>query len=87
MQRLLKVRQREIAPRLASAGFGEAQAHDNGRLTAHWRMGDGLMLHLLANLSSVEIVHAAPQDQGSPIWGGGPGDHLPPWSVFWRLGG
>jgi maltooligosyltrehalose trehalohydrolase len=87
VQRLLKVRHREITPRLPNAIFGEAQAHDNGLLTAHWRMGDGLKLQLLANLSSAAIVHDARQAQGSPIWGGEAGDHLPPWSVFWRLGG
>ena len=87
VQRLLKVRQREIAPRLAGAAFGDAQAQDNGLLTANWRMGDGARLHLLANLSSTEITQSTAQSQGSPIWGGEPGDRLPPWSVFWRLGG
>ncbi|WP_407178717.1 malto-oligosyltrehalose trehalohydrolase [Bradyrhizobium sp. STM 3562] len=87
VQRLLKVRQREIAPRLSGATLGEAQAREDGLLTASWRMGDGARLHLLANLSSAEITHHATQSQGSPIWGGEPGDRLPPWSVFWRLGG
>ena len=91
VQRLLKVRQREIMPRLSSASFGTAEARDDGLLIARWTMGDGVALHLLANLSSSEISHAAtpgqPQDQGSPIWGPEPGDRLPPWSVFWRLGG
>ena len=33
-------------PRLAGAAFGEAQAADNGLLTASWRMGDGATLRL-----------------------------------------
>jgi maltooligosyltrehalose trehalohydrolase len=90
VQRLLKTRQHEIMPRLAGAAFGEAHARDDGLLTASWTMGDGLALHLLANLSSLEISHATmpaqPQDRRSSIWGGEPGDRLPPWSVFWRLG-
>jgi maltooligosyltrehalose trehalohydrolase len=91
VQRLLKTRQREIMPRLAGAAFAKVAAGDDGLLTASWTMGDGVALHLLANLSSSEVRHSAtsgqPQDQGSPIWGGDPGDRLPPWSVFWRLGG
>jgi len=81
---LLAIRQREIVPRLAGAVFGDAKAHHNGRLTAHWRMGDGATLHLSANLSSTDATGQAP---GTPIWGGGAGEHLPPWSVFWRIGG
>ena len=91
VQRLLKTRQREIMPRLAGAVFGEAQASDNGLVRARWTMGDGLALHLLANLSSHDLSHAATprnaQAPGSPIWGGQPGEQLPAWSVFWRLGG
>jgi maltooligosyltrehalose trehalohydrolase len=87
VQQLLMVRQREIAPRLANAAFGEAQAQDQGLLTAKWRMGDGLRLHLLANLSSTEINRPVAKSQGLPIWGDDPDDRLPPWSVFWRLGG
>ena len=90
VQQLLTLRRREIVPRLAGAAFGEADARDDGLLTASWTMGDGLALQLLANLSPIEISHAAAPNQqaeGPPIWGGGPGERLPPWSVFWRLGG
>ena len=87
VQRLLKIRQREIAPRLANAAFGEADVQDEGLLVANWRMGDGSRLHLLANLSSVEIAQLVARPEGSSIWGGEPGDTLPPWSVSWRLGG
>ena len=48
---LLALRRREIVPRLAGARFGDAQAADDGRLAAHWRMGDGARLSLIANLS------------------------------------
>ena len=41
---LLAIRRREIVPRLAGAAFGDAQAADNGLLTADWRMGDGTRL-------------------------------------------
>jgi maltooligosyltrehalose trehalohydrolase len=50
-------------------------------------MGDGTTLNLTANLSSADITRPAPQTPGTPIWGGEAGEHLSPWSVFWRIGG
>jgi maltooligosyltrehalose trehalohydrolase len=84
VRELLAIRQREIVPRLASAAFGEAHATDNGLLTAHWRMGDGATLNLLANLSG-QSVACHNTSAGIPIWGGEPGNAILPWSVFWRL--
>jgi maltooligosyltrehalose trehalohydrolase len=84
VQRLLKLRQREIVPRLANASFGEARAEDNGLLTASWIMGDGRKLHLLANPSDAEIKR--PTTPGRrPIWGEDASDHLRPWSVVFLL--
>jgi maltooligosyltrehalose trehalohydrolase len=80
------VRAREVTPRLKGAAFGEASADDSGLLTAHWRMGDGAMLRLIANLSANEIAGTPAQD-GTPIWGGDSVERLPAWSVFWRIGG
>jgi maltooligosyltrehalose trehalohydrolase len=85
VRELLAVRAREIVPRLKGAAFGEAHAGDNGLLTAHWRMGDGAMLRLLANLSAHAIADV-PAQAGIAIWGGDPGNRLPPWSAFWRIG-
>jgi len=87
VRELLAIRQREIAPRSAGAAFGDAHADDNGVLTASWRMGDGAMLHLAANLSANEVARTSTHTTGTPIWGGETGDRLPPWSVFWRIGG
>jgi len=87
VRELLSIRQREIIPRLAGATFGDAKAHDDGLLTASWRLGDGATLDLSANLSSADIARQAPQTPGTPIWGGEASEHLPPWSVFWRIGG
>jgi maltooligosyltrehalose trehalohydrolase len=84
VQKLLAIRKQQIVPRLRGAVFGEAHAAEIGFLTANWRMGDGAMLRLLANLSSVELSHAN-QTTGTPIWGGDT-DRLPPWSVCWRIG-
>jgi maltooligosyltrehalose trehalohydrolase len=87
VQQLLAKRRREIVPRLAGAAFGDAHAADNGLLTANWRMGGGATLQLTANLSNSEIAHKRSEATGTPIWGGETGDLMPPWSVFWRIGG
>jgi maltooligosyltrehalose trehalohydrolase len=82
---LLSIRAREIVPRLAGASFGNADAADNGLLTASWRLGDGAALKLIANLSNAVVAHQASKTTGTPIWGGMPGDLMKPLSVFWRL--
>jgi maltooligosyltrehalose trehalohydrolase len=81
---LLQVRHREIVPRLAGVAFGNADAADNGLLTADWRMGDGTRLSLTANLSEKAVAHR--QEAGTLIWGSELGDSVPPWSVHWRIG-
>src|SRR5437773_3653704 len=78
---LLKVRRHEIVPRLAGAAFGQARAGDNRLLTAHWRMGDGATLRLLANLSDQAISHAPDETKGTLIWGSELGASVPPWTV------
>ncbi len=83
---LLAVRAREIVPRLAGARFGEARAADDGLLTAHWRMGGGATLSLIANLSNQEASHSPDKIEGTPIWGTALNQNIPPWSVFWRIG-
>jgi maltooligosyltrehalose trehalohydrolase len=85
VRELLAVRRREIIPRLAGAAFGEAQAADNGLVTASWRLGDGTRLQLRANLSASEITDKPRETSAIPIWGGEGGTVMKPWSVFWRL--
>ncbi len=84
VRELLKLRRREIVPRLAGARFGKAQASEDGLLIAYWRLGDGQKLTLAANLSDKPMPATAKPSQGTPIWGGEPGKMLKPWSVFWR---
>jgi maltooligosyltrehalose trehalohydrolase len=85
VRELLAIRRREIVPRLAGAAFGEAHATDDGLLTAHWRMGDGARLLLLANLSASSGACKASKPAGTAIWGGEAGETIPPWSAFWRI--
>jgi maltooligosyltrehalose trehalohydrolase len=86
VRELLAIRRREIVPRLAGSGFGQAHAADNGLLTANWRMGDGTTLSLIANLSEREIGHAPGEIAGTTIWGSALNQSVPPWSVFWHIG-
>jgi maltooligosyltrehalose trehalohydrolase len=85
VQELLAMRRREIVPRLAGAAFGAAHADDNGLLTAHWEMGDGATLRLIANLSARTVACKASETAGIALWGESAGETVPPWSVFWRL--
>jgi malto-oligosyltrehalose trehalohydrolase len=82
---LLSVRRREIVPRLAGARFGDASVEDNGLLSAYWRMGDGALLQLLANLSS-QVINFRPEITGTKIWGGDLSDVISPWTVQWHIG-
>jgi maltooligosyltrehalose trehalohydrolase len=84
VRELLTTRHQMIVPRLAGASFGSAQWSDSV-LTADWRLGDGSRLSLLANLSDAKPPSPR-MPSGTPLWGGTPGDTLPPWSVFWSLG-
>ena len=86
VRQLLAIRRRKIFPRLAGAAHGEAHGTDDGLLTANWRMGDGSTLQLLANLSNSAMAKGLDKTTGTAIWGGKPGNQLPPWSVFWSLG-
>jgi maltooligosyltrehalose trehalohydrolase len=81
---LLALRQQHIIPRLRGARFGAAEAADNGLLTAHWKLGDGATLRLLANLSDNTIAEQPPL-AGTNLWGRDARNELAPWSVFWRM--
>jgi len=85
---LLRVRRDEIMPRLAGLkGTHADAAFSDDLLQARWRLGDGSTLRLLANLSDRDC--AAPGDARgeAPIWSGSPPASLPPWSVYWAVGG
>jgi maltooligosyltrehalose trehalohydrolase len=83
---LLKIRRQQIVPRLAGAAFGEAHVTDKRLLTASWRMGDGAMLRLTANLSDQAINQPSGGAMGTLIWGSELSDSVPPWSVRWHIG-
>ena len=86
VQELLGIRRRQIVPRLAGARFGAAHATDQGLLKAHWPMGDGATLSLIANLSAHDVSYAPDETKGTLIWGTALSQSVPPWSVSWRIG-
>ena len=91
VRELLAIRRREIVPRLVAAKFGEAHATHNGLVTANWRMGDGTILSLVANLSDRDISHTSAGAGGTLIWGNElkgtmPPPLMKPWAVSWRIG-
>jgi malto-oligosyltrehalose trehalohydrolase len=84
---LLRVRREQIMPRLAGLAHTDAQAQFSGDLLqARWRLSDGSMLHLVANLSARERARPRDADVGMPIWGERSSVSLPPWSVCWGVG-
>ena len=84
---LLRVRRNEIVPRLDGLTKAEASAEFAGDvLQARWRLADGSLLRLLADLSDRESARPSGYD-GKPIWGGEPPTSLSPWSVYWAIGG
>ncbi len=86
VRELLSLRRREIVPRLAGSDFGDANTRDDGLISARWRMGDGAVLHLLANLSDRDIIGARPPNIGTKIWGSDLSGVIPPWAVYWHIG-
>jgi maltooligosyltrehalose trehalohydrolase len=81
---LLAVRRRQIIPRLVGTRFTEANAGADGLLSARWRMGDGTILGLVANLSGHVITVPHPGG-GTVIWGSEWTGSLPPWTLSWRI--
>jgi hypothetical protein len=70
---------------LTGALFGVAPAPPKG-CCAHWRMEDGNMLHVVANLSDAAARPGPDEWTGTILWHGGLSDTLSPWLVHGRLG-
>ncbi len=85
VRELLSIRCSEIVPRLTSAQFGDACVVGDGLLSAHWRMGDGTSLHLVANLSD-QAIDFQTKITGTKIWGSDLSGVIPPWAVHWHIG-
>jgi maltooligosyltrehalose trehalohydrolase len=91
-QRLLAIRQRDIVPLIPKIHSGTCiKLEANGAFAVDWRLDDGAILHLLANLTD----HAVPvigRVAGRMIFSTHPNiraamtrNELAPWSVTWLL--
>lgn len=89
---LLALRISEIVPRLANTpGSAATLAWNEGdAFLVSWQLGDGSMLHLLANLSAQPSRTVPQRPAGRLLYTnvemrGGDSGPLPPWSVAWSL--
>jgi 1,4-alpha-glucan branching enzyme len=91
---LLRLRQREIAPRLAGSRGNTARARrfGTGGLGVTWRLGDGSELGLLANLAPGTCSDGVPLPRGRLLYATADDlidalarGSLPPWSAAWFL--
>ncbi|HEY6578473.1 MAG TPA: malto-oligosyltrehalose trehalohydrolase [Rhizomicrobium sp.] len=70
---LIRIRRGEIVPRLKGARSAGAEALNDAAVLARWRLGDGAMLSIAANLGDAPVRAQFPRS--APIWGT-PGDVL-----------
>jgi len=83
---LLDIRSRELTPRLSGTQAGQLTWRDGGAMAIAWRLGDGSLLTLIANLSD-RSADGVPASTGRPLFttgGFNPEDAdrtIPPWSV------
>jgi maltooligosyltrehalose trehalohydrolase len=84
VRKLLTIRSKEIAPRLAGASFGSARWQNNV-LIAEWTLDDKIGLHLAANLSDEAGPKPPDLPNVRPIWGDA-STPMAPWSLVWTLG-
>lgn len=91
-RQLLALRQQWVVPRLAGMGNGDPQLEmlSARALTLRWRLGDGQLLSLIANLGE-DALKTAPA-VGALIFATSNLDstmlktgQMPPWSVAWHL--
>ena len=84
---LLRIRRTELMPHLAGSAFAAAELRQDDRLLrARWRLGNGALLHLRANISDHAIPNDAAPMPGRSLWGGPMAARLPARSVFWSMG-
>jgi malto-oligosyltrehalose trehalohydrolase len=93
---LLTLRQRHIVPRLAGTKGGQGSFESFGErgITARWRLGDGSLLSVTANLGDTELALVGPTPKGlenalylepASLRGALRDGRMPAWSVAWYL--
>jgi 1,4-alpha-glucan branching enzyme/maltooligosyltrehalose trehalohydrolase len=92
---LLAIRRSEIVPRLdgIQGHAGRAEIWGPGGMLVEWKLGDGSLLSLVANMGAAEAAPPPRLPQGRLIFTNGEsaglaqGKRLAPWAVAWFLGG
>jgi maltooligosyltrehalose trehalohydrolase len=93
VRELLRIRHAAIVPRLAGIGGDAAEAAilEDTTLRVTWRLGDGSMLALVANLAH-QASEVTIEAEGELLFASHPDlpaqarqGRLPPWSVLWLL--
>ncbi len=72
------------ASRPAAAPTGELADTKASGLLCEWRLGDGSLYRLIANLSAETLPHGLPSGE-EVYYSHAPAAALPPWSVYWQL--
>jgi maltooligosyltrehalose trehalohydrolase len=82
---LLALRKAEIVPHLAGTRFGGARL-EGQTLSAHWLLGNGTRLSVLANLSGHEQPCPEYGSANRSIFGGALSSSLASYAVHWLVG-
>jgi 4-alpha-glucanotransferase/(1->4)-alpha-D-glucan 1-alpha-D-glucosylmutase len=93
-RQLLAIRHRDIAPLIPDIRAGNCMRQaENGAFAVAWSLGEGSVLHLIANLTAA-AVPAVGRAAGrvlfathADIRGATANNERPPWSVTWLLEG
>ena len=85
VRKLLAIRKAEIESHLVGTRFGGARV-DAQTVSAHWLLGNGTRLSVLANLSDREQPCPKCGSTERPIFGGVPSSFLAPYAVHWTIG-
>jgi maltooligosyltrehalose trehalohydrolase len=85
-KKLLALRMRELAPRLAGAGAGAFRTHGERGLMVEWPLGGGARLRLAANFGDAPVEAMTPPAGRVIHTEGETGrDRFGPWSGIWTL--
>ena len=76
---LLQLRHRVLVPRLSGTVAIAAEPLSDGAVLASWRLGDGMVLTIAANLSETAVQ--VPLRKTAPLFGHAEGDMVPPYST------
>jgi maltooligosyltrehalose trehalohydrolase len=84
---LLAIRHREIVPRLKGSQSGKYEILGKSAVAVRWRLGDGSLLSLAANLTDAPLTSQVATGE-KLLWRTGVADNLSlaPWDVIWSRG-